>query len=81
LAQREAMEGRSRGVFLGLIVIILSCALVYAIAHIGFRKAVTEKAILQCVVEYGVAQPDPAFGAAGSSAGLQQRGRAADRAS
>jgi hypothetical protein len=37
-------------------------------------------AILQYVVEDEVAQPDPAFGGVGSFAGLQQRGRAADRA-
>src|SRR5262245_18684457 len=48
-----------------------------------FPKAVTvpEKAILQGVVDYGMAQPDPAFGAAGLSVGLQRQGRAADRAS
>ena len=38
------------------------------------------RAILPGVVEDEVAQPVPAFGAVGSSVGLQQRGRAADRA-
>jgi hypothetical protein len=49
-------------------------------ARFSKHVAVSETAILQCAVEYEVAQPIPAFGAVGSSVGLQQRGRAADRA-